>query len=88
MITQNFTFKDPLGLHLRPAQLLVSIFMKAKCSVTLGFKGKTVNGKSMTAVLTTGLKKDEVLTITLDGSDEQTVIDAVKAVAAKEGLFY
>lgn len=88
MITTQFTFKDPLGLHLRPAQLLVTIFMKAKCTVTLGFKGKTVNGKSMTAVLTTGLKKDEVLTLTLDGADEQQVLDAVKAVSAKEGLFY
>lgn len=88
MIEREYVFKDPLGLHLRPAQLLVQIFMKAKCSVTLKFKGKSVNGKSMTAVLTSGLKKDETLKLILDGVDEVDVLAAVEAVSTKENLFY
>ena len=42
---------DPVGLHARPATVAVNAASKFKCEVTIAFKGREVNMKSIMGVM-------------------------------------
>jgi phosphocarrier protein len=74
---QTFVLNDPLGFHARPAAVVVGIFAKAASKVSISAKGKTVDGKSILQVLSLGVKGGDEVTITVEGSDAQEVMNLV-----------
>ncbi len=69
-----------VGLHARPAKLFVQSAQKFKAKVSVSYKGKTVNAKSLVSLLTVGAAKDAVILVQTEGEDE------AEALAALEGL--
>ncbi|MDO5602823.1 MAG: HPr family phosphocarrier protein [Oscillospiraceae bacterium] len=68
----TFTIKDPQGIHARPAGLLVKLASSfANSTITLEKEGKTADAKRIFAVMGLAAKKDEVLTVTVSGGDEE-----------------
>ena len=84
MLKQEFIIDNPLGLHARPAGVLVKVAQKFGCDVTLQHK-KNHNAKSILAIMSANIKSGETITIICDGDDEAEAIKAV-GEAIESGL--
>lgn len=70
MITFDYTLTDPMGLHARPAGLLVKEAKKYKSHITVTAKGQTVDLLRLMAVMRLGTKAGDTVTFTVEGDDE------------------
>ena len=75
----SYTVKDELGIHARPAGMLVKEVKNFKSKVTLEKDGKVIDATSLMAVMSMGVKKDQTVTITVEGADEDAAYDALKS---------
>ncbi|HHU72052.1 MAG TPA: HPr family phosphocarrier protein [Clostridiales bacterium] len=75
----DYTITDELGLHARPAGLLVNASTRFDCKVTIKSGTKVVDGNSILGVMTLGLKQGDVLNMTFEGPEEEGAYNAVKA---------
>ena len=73
----TYTVKDELGVHARPAGLLVKLAKKYSSKVTLEKNGKTCDMRKLMAVMGLGIKQGETITVTVDGEDEATAADEI-----------
>ena len=75
----SYTVKDELGIHARPAGMLVKEVKNFQSKVTLEKDGKSVDASRLMAVMGMGVKKDQTGTVTVEGDDEDAACDAIKA---------
>lgn len=75
----SYTVKDELGLHARPAGMLVKEVKNFQSKVTLERDGKSVDASRLMAVMGMGVKKDQTVTVTVEGDDEDAACEAIKA---------
>lgn len=75
----SYTVKDELGIHARPAGMLVKEVKNFQSKVTLEKDGKTVDASRLMAVMGMGVKKDQTVTVTVEGDDEDAACEAIKA---------
>ncbi len=75
----NYVIKDELGIHARPAGLLVKETKKYACSVKLQYGEKQADGKSVLGVMALVAKKGHEITVICDGEDEEVAIEALRA---------
>lgn len=73
----KFTVQDPLGIHARPAGLLVKQAAGYKSSITISKDGKEVDSKRIIAVMSLGVKKDQEILVKAEGEDEEAAIEAL-----------
>ena len=67
MKTFDYTIKDALGIHARPAGLLVKEV------------GKTVDAARLMAVMSLGVKQGQTITVTAEGDDEEAAASGIQA---------
>lgn len=79
MVKFNFTVKDELGLHARPAGLLVKEAAKCSSKVTLKKGDKTGDAKRIFNVMGLSVKGGEEVEIILEGEKEQEEAAALEA---------
>ena len=83
MVDLKVVVVDPVGLHARPATVAVNAATKCKCKVSVSFKGRTVDMKSIMGVMSLGIPTQSEITIACDGEDEasalNTIIETLKA---------
>ena len=75
----SYTVKDELGIHARPAGMLVKEVKNFQSKVTLEKDGKSVDASRLMAVMGLGVKIDQTVTVTVEGDDEDAACDAIKA---------
>ncbi|MBR0229817.1 MAG: HPr family phosphocarrier protein [Erysipelotrichaceae bacterium] len=68
---------DPVGLHARPATVAVNAASKCKCKVTVSFKERTVDMKSIMGVMSLGIPTQSEITITCNGEDEENALNTI-----------
>ncbi len=73
----NYVIKDELGIHARPAGLLVKETKNYACTVKLQYGEKQADGKSVLGIMALAVKKGHEVTITCDGEDEEAAIEAL-----------
>ena len=80
MKTIEFVVGDPLGLHARPAGLLVKQAQRfaSESTLTLQRSGKSASLKRLLAVMGLAVKGDDRITITVDGGDEEEAARAIE----------
>ena len=74
----EFVVTDPVGIHARPAGNLVKEIKKytdSKISLTKG--EKTVDGLRLMAVMGLGVKQGETVKFTVEGGDEDAVVESL-----------
>ncbi len=71
MITFEHEIKDELGLHARPAGLLVKLASQYASDITLQSGAKSANAKKLFQVMGLGTKGGSMLAISISGPDEQ-----------------
>ena len=77
MIERTFTVQNKMGLHARPAALLVQTLQKFDSQVRLRKDDQEVDGKSIMGILTLTAEYGSTLTVVAEGFDERDVIDAL-----------
>lgn len=86
MVERKFTIVAETGIHARPATLLVQAAGKFDSEITLEYKGRSVNLKSIMGVMSLGVGKGAEITITAEGSDENDAINTLTETMSREGL--
>ena len=67
-----------MGLHARPAGLLVKEAAKFKSAVTLDSGVKKADAKRIMAVMSMGVKQGVEVTVTIEGEDEDAAFAAIE----------
>ena len=83
---KKYTITDEMGLHARPATVLVNTAGKFASEITLEYNGKTVNLKSIMGVMSLGVPHKAEITINAEGEDASEAIDALTKTLAEQNL--
>ncbi len=75
----EYTITDPVGLHARPAGLLVKEVKKYASTITVTKGEKSVNALKLMALMGMGIKQGDTVTVSIDGADEDTAAAAIEA---------
>lgn len=84
MLTKSFVITCPVGLHARPASILVSIAEKFKSDITIKYQEKVVPAKSLIGVMTLGAETGESLDISIAGDDQDSAMQRLEHFFEKE----
>ena len=68
----NYTITDPVGLHARPAGLLVKEVKKHASLVTVKKGEKSSDAKKLMMLMGLGVKCGDEITVEVTGADEET----------------
>ena len=66
----DYTIRDPLGIHARPAGLLVKTVKDLDSKVTLQKGEKSTSADRLLSVMGLGIRSGDTVTVTLEGGDE------------------
>jgi len=77
VIERTVSLPNKLGMHARPAMLLVELANKFSSNITLSKDGQKVDGKNMLAVLTIGAEHGARITISAEGDDADEAVEAL-----------
>ena len=82
---QKFTYviKEELGIHARPAGLLVKEAKQFSSTITIECGNKKTNAKGLIGVMGMGIKKGNEVTVVVEGNDEEVAITAMKIFLEK-----
>jgi phosphocarrier protein len=72
--------KNTLGLHTRPATIIVKLLQNSKSDVFFTCKRETINAKSILSILMLAAKKNSKITISVNGEDSEEIINKLVAV--------
>ncbi len=76
MLEFQYTIKDPIGLHARPAGLLVKKIKDTKCNISIeNEQGKRADAKKVFSIMGLGVKNGETVKVTVDGDNEAEVFE-------------
>lgn len=73
----KYVVKDAMGIHARPAGLLIKEAGKFTCSINIKKDTKEVDAKRIIGVMGLGVKQGEEITVTFNGPDEE---EAAKSI--------
>ena len=77
MFKKNVEIINSLGIHARPASLIVKIASSFDSKVELEKNGVKVNAKSIMGVLMLTSEQGDKLTIIAEGKDEKKAVEAL-----------
>lgn len=77
---KSFTYevKDELGIHARPAGVLVKEAKNYKSVITIDNGTKKAEATKLMAVMAMGVKCGQTVTVTVEGEDEDTALEGMK----------
>lgn len=78
MKTFTYTIKDEVGIHARPAGLLVKKVKEFDSTITIEKGGKSVNASKLMALMGLGVKCGDTVTVKAEGSDEDNAVSAME----------
>ena len=70
--------KNELGLHTRPATLIVKILQTCKSAVTFTYKKESVDAKSILSILLLAVQKNGLLTVKIEGEDADQTLERLQ----------
>jgi phosphocarrier protein len=76
--TKDFIIKNELGLHLRPAGLLVKTANKYEADITVEKDGVQADGKSIIGITTLNATKNSKITIKVCGKDADQALEELE----------
>ena len=77
MIQREVRVAKRAGIHARPAAMIVQTASRFDSRIMLGKDSEAINAKSIMGIITLGAGYDTVLSLTVEGPDEQEAADAV-----------
>lgn len=74
----DYTIKDELGIHVRPAGLLAKEGKKFKSSIIIKKDEKETDIRKLMSVMAMGIKCGETVSVLIDGVDEDNAYVEIK----------
>ncbi len=71
------TVINPMGIHMRPADLLSRAAGRFQCTIEIEKDGQAIDGKSIMSILTLGARQGTQLAIRANGVDAQEAVDVL-----------
>lgn len=70
---KEFTYQiqDEVGMHARPARLLVLEAQKYTSTIQILHRDKSANATQLMKLMSLGIKHSDVITVSVEGSDEE-----------------
>ncbi len=78
MKTFKYMINDELGIHARPAGLLVKLVAGYQSDVIISKNGKEANAKRIMALMGLGATKGTEISVKVEGPDEEEAAKAVE----------
>lgn len=75
----EYVIKDELGIHARPAGMLVKEAAKFQSTVKIDKNGKAADAKRLFAIMSLAVKNGDTVKVSAEGADEDAAISAMKA---------
>ena len=66
----TYTIKCEIGIHARPAAMLVKQTQSLTSKISLSVQGEKADAKKLLELLKLGVSKEMTVTVTLEGPDE------------------
>lgn len=68
----TYTITDPVGIHARPAGMLVKAIKTLNSTITITkADGKSTAGAKLMALMGLGIKQGETVTVAVEGTNEE-----------------
>jgi len=83
-IFRKIRVKNALGLHARPATVIVKMLQTTKSVVSFTYRKETVNARSIMSVLMLAATKNSLIAITVEGDDAQQTMDKLVELFDKQ----
>ncbi|MBQ9767398.1 MAG: HPr family phosphocarrier protein [Lachnospiraceae bacterium] len=83
MKTFEYTIKDELGIHARPAGMLAKAAKEFDSEITITKGEKTVGAAKLMALMGLGVKCGDTVTVTVNGGDEEVAFEGIKTFLEK-----
>lgn len=83
MKTFNYTITDEIGIHARPAGLLVKEAKKYESSIVIKKGAKAAEARKLMAIMGLAVKCGENVEIEVSGTDEDTACEAMRTFFEK-----
>lgn len=80
MIEQTFILKDEMGLHARPAALLMMKMLKVRSHVSISCNGNTADAKDVMSIMAMNTVAGDEVVFRIEGPDEAEAMEAVESV--------
>ena len=74
----NYFIKDSVGIHARPAGLLVKEAKAFESKITVAKGEKSAEARKLMALMSLGVKCGDEVEITAEGADEEQAIASMK----------
>ena len=78
MVTFKYVIKDEVGIHARPAGLLVNEAGKLGSKITIEKGEKKGDAKKIFGLMGLGVKQNDEITVTVEGDTEEADADVIK----------
>ena len=77
---KTYVIKDEVGLHARPASVLVNVANRYPNEISISHNGKTVSLKSIMIVMSLGVPANAEITIEVLGDKPEVIHQELEAV--------
>ncbi len=78
MLSFEFTVKDELGIHARPAGMLVKEAKLYDSKITIVKGEKKVEATKLMGIRSMGIKQGETILVEVEGGDEAATLEGIK----------
>ncbi len=79
-LSRKVRVKNALGLHARPATMIVKLLQNTKSHVFFTYKKEIINARSIMSILMLAANKNAQITITVEGQDAPEVMSCLVEV--------
>ncbi|MDD3279866.1 MAG: HPr family phosphocarrier protein [Lachnospiraceae bacterium] len=74
----DYVIKDEIGIHARPAGLLVKEAKKYESKITMEANGKKAEATKLMLIMAMGIKCGQTVTVQVEGADEEIAYENIK----------
>ena len=80
----DYVIKDELGIHARPAAMIVQEVKKYNSKIVMACNGKEAEISKLFALMGLGVKQGDSITVMVDGPDEDAAYQGMKKLIEEQ----
>lgn len=86
IVRREFTIRNKLGIHARPAAQFVKTASQFSCNIAVEKDGEQVDGKSIMGLMMLAAGHGSVLVVSADGEDAEGALAAIEDLVNRNFL--
>lgn len=74
MVSKEFVIKNKMGVHMRPANMIVTAMTALNGDAFIVYNGNRINAKSIMNIMAAGIRCGSSIAVECDGADEAKML--------------